>query len=795
MKQQFEHLIFTSQQHVNEGVFIIDRDGTIIDVNDFVCHYLGYAYHEITGMKVWELDPFLNTPDSFKNIQSEKRRYFETLHRHKNGHDIPVEVCTAMQDIDGEWFAVAYVRDITKRKEQEERLTLFHEMLDESHDMIYIIRINDGWVEYINQTVTTMTGYTLEEIQTIGIEGFRRPLKEGEAFHEHLQELKKKKQLTDYAVLIRKDGSEFPVEANVRNVKRGNVDYNIAIVRDISERVKAEEQLEMINRRLEEAVEEKTAELQKSIAFLEGHKKAMDAGNIVSKSDLKGNITYVNDRFCQVTGYTKEEVMGKPHSIVRHPDTEEAVFADLWATIKSKKMWQGTLKNRKKDGSHYWVDINILPILDDRGEIFEYIAVRHDITELVEQRRLLEKIATTDALTGFGNRYKLLGDITRAPNPSLALINLDNFREINDFYGHAFGDLLIKKVARTISDLIRDKEAKKLYRLHADEFAILNCSMENNHFTERIREIIDSVAMTNYVINNEEISMQLTASLSFDANKAGLFTGADMMMKRAKKTQQSLVIYDETLSLDEEYQNNILWAKKLRSAIHEDRLVPFYQPIVNNATGEWEKYECLVRLIDEEGTVISPYFFLDIAKRTKHYLSLTKAVIDHAFETFKSHEAEFSINLTIKDIMDEEVRHYIFSKLEQYGIGNRLVFEIVESEGITNYSAVIRFIEQIKAYGCRIAIDDFGSGYSNFQYLMKLQADYIKIDGSLIRELDTDTHARIIVSNIVRFAKDLGIPTIAEFVKDETISRAVADLGIEYSQGYHFGEPAARPER
>ena len=794
MKQEFEHLLVEAQTKINEGIFIIDRDGNIVDVNDFVLEYLGYTYDEIIGMTVWELDPNLNTRRSFETIRDEELLYFETLHRRKDGTIIPVEVCNTSFHINGEGYAVAYVRDITRRKEQEERLTLFHEMLDESHDMIFIIRIDNGYIEYVNRTAINRIGYTYEEMNALGIEAFRRPIKEDEAFFEHLQELKQKERMTDYAVVICKDGSEFPVETNVRFIKHNGVDYNIAIARDITERVEAEKHLETLNKNLEKSVAEKTAELQKAVAFLQGHKDAMDAGNIVTKSDPMGRITYVNDRFCEVTGYTKEEVLGRSHNVVRHPDTDPAVFSDLWSTIRAKKIWKGTLKNRKKDGSYYWVDINILPILDDKGEIYEYIAVRHDITELVEQRQLLEKIATTDALTGLGNRYKLLSDIKRADTPSLALINLDNFREINDFYGHTFGDLLIIEVAHTIENMIRDTKAKQLYRLHADEFAVLNLTLARDTFIQKIRRIIDTVAANNYIINNEEISMQLTASLSFENDKNTLFKGADMVMKSAKKSQQSLLVYDEKMALDAEYENNILWTKKLRSAIQEDRLIPYYQPIVNNITGEYEKYECLVRLIEEDGKVVSPFFFLEIAKRTKHYISLTKRVIDHAFETFKNRDDEFSINLTIRDILEREVQIHIFHKLEQYTIGERLVFEIVESEGIENYNEVIAFISQIKAYGCKIAIDDFGSGYSNFQYLMKLQADYIKIDGSLIQGINTDRNARIIVSNIVRFAKELGIPTIAEFVKDEAIQQAVEELGIDYSQGYHFCEPKAAPE-
>ena len=669
---------------------------------------------------------------------------------------------------------------------------LLYEILNYSHDMIFIISIDDGNIEYVNQTAIDNCGYSFEEMNKLGIENFRKPIKKQESFSQHLQELKVKNSLVDYAYLVRKDGTEFPVEVNAKFVQIEGVNYNIAIARDITKRLEAEHQLESLNKDLTSLVAEKTDELQKNIAFLGSYKRAMDESSIVSKSDLKGIITYVNDKFCEVSGFTKEEVIGKPHSIIKHPDTECEVFTKLWNDITTKKTWKGILKNKKKDGGYYWVDSSVVPILDDKGEIYEYMATRHDITELIEQRETLEKIANTDSLTDLGNRYKLFHDMELLNNPSIAIIDIERFSEINDLYGDAFGDSVIQEVGNTIKDLIQDKSTKSLYRLQADIFAILNLSVEKSEFIKKIDEIIKKIENITYQVDNEEVAIQVTASISFEAEN--LLVTAEMAMKNAKKKKTNLLVYSDEFNLDLVYENNIKWTNKLRSAIKNDMLIPYYQPIVNNKTGEWEKYESLVRMIDEDGKVITPYFFLEIAKLTKYYETLTKTVIKKSFDTFKNSAKEFSINLTIKDIMNLDMQAYIYKTLQEYNIGKQVVFEIVESEGIEEYETVIEFINNVKKQGCKIAIDDFGTGYSNFNYLLKLQADYIKLDASLIKNIETDVNARILVKTIVGFAKELDILTIAEYVENNRVYEIVKEIGIDYSQGYFFSEPREFPQ-
>ena len=194
-------------------------------------------------------------------------------------------------------------------------------------------------------------------------------------------------------------------------------------------------------------------------------------------------------------------------------------------------------------------------------------------------------------------------------------------------------------------------------------------------------------------------------------------------------------------------------------------------------------------MIDENGKIISPYFFLDIAKKAGLYKELTITMLKKTFEVLNKTDYEISINLLLQDIVNSEIRALIIEKLEKTKNPKKVVFEIVESEGIENFKEVTDFIKEIKKYGAKIAIDDFGTGYSNFNYLMKLNVDYIKIDGSIIKNIHKDKSAELVTKTIVAFAKELGIETIAEFVAEEEIYNKIKDLNIDYSQGYYFSEP------
>ncbi|MFY4767328.1 EAL domain-containing protein [Aliarcobacter butzleri] len=527
--------------------------------------------------------------------------------------------------------------------------------------------------------------------------------------------------------------------------------------------------------------------LKKENHILKQYNEATKDSNIISTSDLKGNITYVNDKFCEVSLYAYEEVIGKPHSIVRGEEDDE-IFQQLWETIKNKKVWYGVLKNRKKNGEFYWVNINIRPILNEKDEIIEYVAIRHEITDLVLKTEELKRNLRLDSLTNIGNRYKLIEDVSKSVNPCISILDIVSFSDVNDFFGYKTGDNVLKIVARKIEELLIDKGNYKVYRDHSDTFCIVAQNEDRDKFIKNIDEISKTIAKVPIVIKSRELYVQLSYVFSFES-KENLLETANII-KRYSHANKNIIIYDKALELEKDYEKNIFWTLKIKKALDEDKIVPYFQPIYNLKTNKIEKYEALVRLIDGNN-VISPYYFLDISKKSKQYLQLTKTMIQKTFDYFKDKDFEFSINLTFEDIKSEYISSFIIELLKEYKIGHRVVFEIVESEEIDNFRKINEFFVTIKEYGCKIAIDDFGSGYSNFEYLAKLNVDYIKIDGSLIKDILINKSSQNIVSMLVNFAKGQKVKTIAEFVSNKDILNKVRELGIDYVQGYYIKEPIA----
>ncbi|MDN5101714.1 EAL domain-containing protein [Aliarcobacter butzleri] len=527
--------------------------------------------------------------------------------------------------------------------------------------------------------------------------------------------------------------------------------------------------------------------LKKENYILKQYNEATKDSNIISISDLKGNITYVNDKFCEVSLYAYEEIIGKPHSIVRGEEDNQ-IFQQLWETIKNKKVWYGVLKNRKKNGEFYWVNINIRPILNEKDEIIEYIAIRHEITDLVLKTEELKRNLRLDFLTNIGNRYKLIEDVSKSVNPCISILDIVSFSDVNDFFGYKTGDNVLKIVARKIEKLLIDKENYKVYRDHSDTFCIVAENEDRDKFIKNIDEISKTIRKVPIVIKSRELYVQLSYVFSFES-KENLLETANII-KRYSKTNKNTIIYDKALELEKDYEKNIFWTLKIKKALDEDKIVPYFQPIYNLKTNKIEKYEALVRLIDGND-VISPYYFLDISKKSKQYLQLTKTMIQKTFDYFRDKDFEFSINLTFEDIKSEYISSFIIELLKEYKIGHRVVFEIVESEEIDNFRKINEFFVTIREYGCKIAIDDFGSGYSNFEYLAKLNVDYIKIDGSLIKDILINKSSQNIVSMLVNFAKGQKVKTIAEFVSNKDILNKVRELGIDYVQGYYIKEPIA----
>ncbi|WP_457749043.1 EAL domain-containing protein [Sulfurimonas sp.] len=392
-----------------------------------------------------------------------------------------------------------------------------------------------------------------------------------------------------------------------------------------------------------------------------------------------------------------------------------------------------------------------------------------------------------DALTNLQNRRKLTETLEKRQNSFLFIINIDSFREVNDLYGDQTGDLILKEFALLLQKIIPQKEM--LYRLHSDEFAYLCQNGMNLHELDNfIMMILEKISQKSFQIgDNGQINISVTIGIAY--GNSLLLANADIALKLAKKRKKNYLVYNESMEMAKEYEKNFTWSKRLKKAIENDKIVAVFQPIVNTKTQETSKYEALMRMQDDEGELIAPIYFLELAKKNKLYHQLTKIMIEKTFEKFKNLPYSVSINISVEDILNKEIYDFILEKLEKSKMGERIGFEILESEGIENFNQVLEFIEDVKKYGASISIDDFGTGYSNFEYLMKLKVDYIKIDGSMIKNIDTDKNSQMITQTIVEFAKKMQIKTIAEFVYSKNVFEKVAELDVDFVQGYYFGEP------
>ncbi len=389
-------------------------------------------------------------------------------------------------------------------------------------------------------------------------------------------------------------------------------------------------------------------------------------------------------------------------------------------------------------------------------------------------------------LTKLNNRLSFVKRLEKNSRASVAIFNIDRFQSYNDLFGAKVGDRIIQEYAAYLRQTI--PYLYEIYHLQGDEFAIIEPDKKSSPtFLAMVKRIAELVREFHYTDENGCFVLQVSIGLCI--NEKQPLTKADMALKKAKNSRESLVIYNENLVKKQKYLENITMTKILSNALKDDRIVPYFQPIIDTKSQKVFKYEVLVRLVDENGLVISPVHFIYLAKQIKLYSELTKIVFEKAMKSAEEHNLHLSINLSADDIHHRPTRDFIMDRLAMSGYSDHITFELLESEETENYDDISAFIHRIKQYGAKIAIDDFGAGYSNFARILKLKVDYIKIDSSFIKKIDSDADSKEFVEIIHKLANTYNLKTVAEFVATETIYDTVSSIGIDFVQGYYFGRP------
>ncbi len=519
-------------------------------------------------------------------------------------------------------------------------------------------------------------------------------------------------------------------------------------------------------------------EAERNLHFLHQYQELTDKSAIVSKTDLQGIITYANDEFCKISEYTRDELIAANHNIVRHPDNSSSIYKVLWETIKdNKQIWHGVLKNISKNGKIYYVKSTIKPILDENNNILEFIALRDDITEIMNPKK------------------KLQDCIENLKKPLVVYLKLEEFKTLEELYDTVTVEKIQDEFVKYLEKYL-PKEClfKEVYQLGNGEYAMTSendlCMQNKEDFIKKLKKYQDTIEEGS--IDIFDLDYDMSVILSFAYKDDEVLQSAKLGIKKLLKSKQDFIISNNFAQIERDKANkNMKTISLIKTAINALRIVSYFQPIINNKTKKREKYESLVRLIDEYGEILTPDYFLDTAKKGKYYRQITNIVLENSFAVLKSTDMDISINLSALDIEKKSTRDKIFYLLEEHKKdASRVIFELLEDENIKDFNAIRLFISDVKKLGVKIAIDDFGTGYSNFERLLDYQPDILKIDGSLIKNIERSSYAFSLVRLIVAFAKEQKIETIAEFVENENIFNIVNELGVDYSQGYHFGKPA-----
>ena len=689
--------------------------------------------------------------------------------------------------------------------------------------------------------------------------------------------------------------------------------------------------------------------------------KIIDENVLMSVADLKGNIINISQAYSDFTGYSKEELIGKNHSIFRTRHANGETIKNLWKTLKSDRTWHGEFTNQKKNGESFIVHSTITPLKDPDGKKIGYLNIINDITDV----KRLEELSITDALTTLYNRRyfdfiiqkEFKSASWRRENFALAILDIDFFKNYNDYYGHAEGDKALIAVANILK-IHTGKEIDYAFRIGGEEFALLVLNRSDHEVRTTFENILKEIEALRIPHEKSEFYDHLTASMGalninlegLDISYEALYNIADENLYRAKKSGKNRAVFDlqkaklqslkdkdtvtklpnrsallndlsllqdeamlvilhvnQIRSLQELYgteattkilknkaaeleeiiqesttslyalnmeefailvtqkelfnkylelvkyfllsddnigmaidgescsitsftagiaygitnlfhhadialQESLLLNKKLsiydandaqknqtklseieklkiyKKALLEDRIIPYFQPIIDVESNSLHKFEALARIRLEDGTIISPAMFLEAAKIDKTYEYFSRQLMQKIFNIYARNKEEISINITYQNIVSESMLTYIENRLQKYG-GENITFEIVETEDIKDYNRIKEFIDLVKMYDAKISIDDFGSGYSNFTNLVQFELDYLKLDGTLVAQLLDDENVENMVRAIVDFAHKADIKVIAEYVSTVALDKKVRQLGVDYIQGYLYGEP------
>lgn len=559
--------------------------------------------------------------------------------------------------------------------------------------------------------------------------------------------------------------------------------------------------------------EKVNAERKKIAALQETEKlqKALDEHAIVAFTDGNGVITSVNSKFCEISQYSAEELIGNTHQLINSKHHPQSFFRDMWQTISKGKIWHGEICNKAKDGSHYWVNTTIVPFVSENGKPTQYIAIRADITERKYAEQEAQRLAYYDELTSLANRRLLKEKLEKtfhdAKNSgqsfnALVLIDLDNFKDVNDSLGHTAGDELLKQVAARLKQNCSSTQTAA--RLGGDEFVILMVGLDQTKTNASIKaaaqaEAIRASLSAPYLLEGQNLSITPSIGVAlFDCSEhdaSEFLKQADIAMYQSKSYGRNQVsFFDPELQAELHKRNEMLRLLTLATQQHEFSL--FYQPIFNSHKTT-VGCEALIRWNSSQLGMVSPALFIPLAEQSNLILAIGNWVLHTACKQLFLWSLDdcrsawsVAVNVSAKQLQQPDFVDSVKMALKDHGANPyRLKLEITEGMLQVNVDETIKAMKELRQMGIRFSLDDFGTGYSSLHYLTKLPIDTLKIDRSFIDNMLNSQEDAAVVATILSLASTLKLEVVAEGVETQEQFDFLINSGCQSYQGYLLGRP------
>lgn len=680
---------------------------------------------------------------------------------------------------------------ITRTKELEQASRRFRLITDNAYDLIAITTLT-GDFEYINSAYNRVLGFSKQNVSGRNVSDFVHA-DDTVYLRQAIEAVVNGRPVSEVSFRMQSKKNEWVyLEAVAKGIfdNSWNLTGIVMHCRDVTARKKYADELARSEKRFKDFADSSADwlwEVNKNFVF-----------------------SYVSPGVKSTLGYTPEDMMGRTMFDALFASGDDAARELLEGLAKRHQPYRELeFWTRTKMGERVCLRLSGIPVFDDEGNFDGYRGAATNITSSKVDRENMLRLATTDHLTGLLNRNRFMEELehtialARRHNTQgvVLFIDLDRFKAVNDTHGHEAGDEVIRSIANILKKSVRSTDV--VSRLAGDEFAVIMHNVDTKQAQEKVNEIIDRVNKMR--VEYKGAKLQVTMSVGMigypqsgkDASQ--LLTSADLAMYRAKDMGRNRLYIDEGLLTSSKtsatVREQLEWIDRLRTALDEDKFEMHYQPIVPCGKDKHTIYEALIRLRDEDGNLGAPALFIDAAEHFGMIRDLDRAVVERCIK--KQAELEksgkpvvFSINLSGMSFGDDELLQSMKKYFKKYKADpTKFIFEVTETAAMRDIDEAREFVSELKKMGSKFALDDFGVGFSSFFYIKHLEVDYIKIDGSYIKNLDSSAEDRLFVKSLVDLASGLEIETVAEFVENQAILDELERMNVTYVQGYHLSRP------